>query len=126
MEQAESMCERVAIINRGQKVVDGTVAEIKAAAGTRHVAVTFTRGRQAAEPILKDAAVVASVDDTGLDVELELAPGAEADRLLESLVRAGCGLSRFELKAPSLRAIFIEKVGADAPTVPARAEVAHA
>jgi ABC-2 type transport system ATP-binding protein len=126
MEQAESMCERVAIINRGQKVVDGTVAEIKAAAGTRHVALTFTRGRPAADPILRDPAMVASVDDTGLEVELELARGAEVDRLLESLVKAGCGLSRFELKAPSLRAIFIEKVGADAPTVPALPEVAHA
>lgn len=126
MEQAESMCERVVIINRGQKVVDGTVAEIKAAAGARHVALNFTRNRPAADPILRDPALVSHFDDTGLGIELQLAPGAQADRLLESLVKAGCGLDRFELKAPSLRAIFIEKVGADAPVVPALPEVAHA
>jgi ABC-2 type transport system ATP-binding protein len=125
MEQAESMCDRVVIINRGQKVVDGTVAEIKAAASTRNVVLTFTRNRQAAEPILKDRALVARVDDTGMDVELVLAPGAEVERLLAELVTAGCGLNRFELKAPSLRAIFIDKVGPDVVNVPAREEVAH-
>ncbi len=123
MEQAESMCDRVVIINRGKKVVDGTVAEIKAAAGARHVALTFTRGRPAADPVLRDRSMVATVDDTGMHVELELAPGAEADRLLERLVQAGCGLSRFELKAPSLRAIFISKVGPEAATAPATGEV---
>jgi ABC-2 type transport system ATP-binding protein len=125
MEQAESMCERVVIINRGKKVVDGTVADIKKAAGSRNVAITFTRNRQAADPILRDRSLVTKVDDTGLGVELELAPGAEADRLLETLVQAGCGMTRFELQAPSLRAIFIDKVGPDAVTVPAVAEVAH-
>lgn len=125
MEQAESMCDRVVIINRGQKVVDGTIAEIKAAAGTRNVALTFTRNRQAADPIFKDRSLVSRVDDSGLGVELELAAGAEAERLLELLVKAGCGLNKFELQTPSLRAIFISKVGPEAATAPARDEVAH-
>jgi len=123
MEQAESMCDRVVIINRGKKVVDGTLTEVKAASGARHVALTFTRNRGAADPILQDRALVASVDDTGLGIELELAPGVDADRLLALLVGAGCGLSHFELKAPSLRAIFISKVGLDAAVAPARGEV---
>jgi ABC-2 type transport system ATP-binding protein len=125
MEQAESMCDRVVIINRGKKVVDGTVAEIKEAEGVRSVALTFTRNRQAADPILRDRALVARVDDSGLGVEVQLAPGAEAERLLTALVNAGCGLNRFELQAPSLRAIFISKVGPEAATAPAREEVAH-
>ena len=65
------------------------------------------------------------VDDSGMRVELQLAPGAEADRLLEGLVKAGCGLSKFDLQTPSLRAIFIDKVGPEAATAPARAEVAR-
>src|SRR5690349_15472884 len=125
MEQAESMCDRVVIINRGRKVVDGTLADIKAAAGTRNVALTFTRDRQAAEPIFRDRALVSKVDDSGMGVELQLAPDAEADRLLEALVKAGCGLSKFEQQTPSLRAIFIDKVGPEAATAPARTEVAH-
>ena len=125
MEQAESMCDRVVIINRGKKVVDGTVAEIKAAAGTRNVVLTFTRNRQAADPILKDRSLVSRVDDSGMGVELELAPGAEAERLLEALVKAGCGLNKFELQTPSLRAIFISKVGPEAATAPALKEVAR-
>jgi ABC-2 type transport system ATP-binding protein len=125
MEQAESMCDRVVIINRGRKVVDGTVAEIKAESGARNVAITFTRNRGAAEPVLRDPALVARVDDSGQGVEVELTRGAQAELLLESLVKAGCGMTRFELKAPSLRAIFIDKVGPEAATAPAREEVAH-
>ena len=60
-----------------------------------------------------------------MTAELELTPGAQADLLLEALVKAGCGLNRFELKAPSLRAIFIDKVGPEAATAPAREEAAH-
>ena len=125
MEQAESLCSRVVIINRGKKVVDGTLAEIKAAAGNRNVALTFTRAREAADPILRDRSLVDRVDDSGMGVELQLAPGAEADRLLEALVKAGCGLSKFELQTPSLRAIFIDKVGPEAATAPAREEAAQ-
>jgi ABC-2 type transport system ATP-binding protein len=125
MEQAESMCDRVVIINRGKKVVDGTVAEIKAEAGAKNVAIDFTRNRAAADPVLRDPALVARVDDAGQSVEIELARGAQAETLLESLVKAGCGMTKFELKAPSLRAIFIDKVGPEAATAPAREEVTH-
>jgi len=125
MEQAESMCDRVVIINRGRKVVDGTVAEIKSDAGAKNVAIDFTRNRGAADPILRDRTLVARVDDVGQSIEVELAKGAQAELLLELLVKAGCGMTRFELQAPSLRAIFIDKVGPEAATAPAREEAAH-
>jgi ABC-2 type transport system ATP-binding protein len=126
MEQAESMCDRVVIINRGRKVVDGTVAEIRASSGARNVAINFTRGRAAADAVLADRSLVAKVDDVGRTIEVVLAPGAEADRLLERLVQAGCGMDHFELRAPSLRAIFIDKVGPEAAVAPAREEAARA
>src|SRR3954471_12766102 len=39
MENAEKMCDSVCIIARGEKVLDDTVANVKAAAGRRNVAV---------------------------------------------------------------------------------------
>jgi ABC-2 type transport system ATP-binding protein len=51
-----------------------------------------------------------------------LAPEAHGDQLLEALLGAGVGISRFELVEPSLQSIFIAKVGADAATAPASEE----
>lgn len=114
MEQAEKMCDRVVIISRGKKVVDGTMAEIKREAGGRHVALAFHRDAANAAAVLKDRSLVARLDDHGASAEVELADGADPDRLLEGLVRCGVGISRFEIVEPSLQSIFIAKVGAEA------------
>ena len=125
MEQAERMCDRVVIIARGNKVVDGALAEIKRADGQQHVALTFTSNRDQAAGVLRDPTLVAGMEDSGGTAEVQLSPGAEPDALLRALVAAGVGLSRFQVVEPSLEAIFIARVGAEAATAPAR-EVVHA
>jgi ABC-2 type transport system ATP-binding protein len=126
MEQAEKMCDHIVIISRGQTVVDGTMAEVKRADGARHVAVTFHRDAGLAGRVLMDRSLVAKADDYGASAEVELASGADPDRLLEALVRSGAGISRFEVVEPSLQSIFIAKVGRDAAVAPAVEEVSHA
>jgi len=123
MDQAERMCDRIVIMARGRKVVDGAVADIKREVGSRHVRLTFTRDRDKARRVLDDRTLVAHVDDNGASAELELADGASGDRLLEALVRAGAGLSHFAVVEPSLESIFISKVGAASA---APVEAAHA
>ncbi|WP_158880393.1 ATP-binding cassette domain-containing protein [Rhodanobacter sp. L36] len=124
MEQAERMCDRIAIIARGEKVVSGTVAQVKADFGGRHVALGFTHDKQRAEKILADRSLVASMDDYGASAELQMAEGADPEQLLALLVREGVGLRRFEIVEPSLNAIFIAKVGATAATAVANPGVA--
>ncbi|HUG28155.1 MAG TPA: ATP-binding cassette domain-containing protein [Gemmatimonadales bacterium] len=119
MEQAEKMCDRIVIIARGEKVVDGPLAEIKREYGHRHVALNFTSNREAASRVLQDRTLVAKVDDYGATAEAELATGSEGEKLLHALVGAGVGLSRFEVVEPSLQAIFIAKVGPQAATATA-------
>lgn len=119
MEQAEKMCDRIVIIARGEKVVDGPLAEIKREYGHRHVALNFTSNREAAGRVLQDRTLVAKVDDYGASAEVELASGSEGERLLHALVGAGVGLSRFEVVEPSLQSIFIAKVGPQAATAAA-------
>jgi ABC-2 type transport system ATP-binding protein len=126
MEQAERMCDRIAIIARGEKVVDGRLADIKREAGVRNVALTFHRNQEAAARVLADRALVARVDDYGASAEVELAAGAASDALLNALIGAGVGILRFEVVEPSLQSIFIAKVGMDAATAPAREDLAHA
>ncbi len=119
MEQAERMCDRIAIIARGEAVVSGSVAQVKADFGGRHVALGFTHDKALAEPVLADRALIAKVDDYGASAEVQMAEGADPEQLLAALVRQGVGLRRFEVVEPSLHAIFIAKVGATAATAPA-------
>jgi ABC-2 type transport system ATP-binding protein len=125
MEQAERMCDHIVIIARGQKVVDGSLAEVKREFGGRHVALTFTRNGDRATAVLADRSLVERVDDYGASAEVQLAAGGSADRLLRALVDGDVGLSRFEVVEASLQSIFIAKVGAEAATAPAQ-EVVHA
>lgn len=124
MEQAERMCDRIAIIARGETVVSGTVAQVKADFGGRHVALGFSHDRERATAILADPRLIARVDDYGASAELKMADGADPEQLLAALVREGVGLRRFEVVEPSLQAIFIARVGADPAAIPLPAGVA--
>jgi ABC-2 type transport system ATP-binding protein len=126
MEQAEKMCDHIAIIARGEKVLDGSLTDIKRSYGKRNIALAFGNGGgKGAAAILQDRSLVTRVDDYGSSAEVELAPNADHDRLLRALVEAGVGLLRFEVVEPSLQSIFISKVGAEAAT-PAASEAKHA
>jgi ABC-2 type transport system ATP-binding protein len=114
MEHAEKMCERIAIVARGEKVVDGLLSQVKRDFGKSQVALAFSRNAAAAHRVLQDRAIVQRADDLGATAEVELALGVEPEVLLRALVLADVGLSRFEVVDPSLESIFIAKVGADA------------
>jgi len=120
MEQAERMCDHIVIISRGKLVVNGPLAQVKREFGGRHVALSFTRNKERAAPVLGDRTLIGKVDDYGASAEVELAPGGDPDRLLRSLVQQDVGLSRFEIVEPSLQSIFVSKVGAEAAVAPAQ------
>jgi ABC-2 type transport system ATP-binding protein len=125
MEQAERMCDRIVIISRGRKVVDGPIGDVKRDFGGSYVALAFGGDGARAAPVLADRSLVAQVDDYGASAEARLAEGAGANQLLARLVSAGVGLTRFEVVEPSLHSIFIAKVGPEAATAPAREELIH-
>ncbi|MGZ8471597.1 MAG: ABC transporter ATP-binding protein, partial [Gemmatirosa sp.] len=116
MDNAERLCDSVCIIARGEKVLDGGVAEVKAAHGGRQVALALAGGTEAVRngvgAVLADRTLVSRVDDHNRYLDLELAPHADPQQLLARLVAAGAPISRFELVQPSLHQIFLERVGA--------------
>jgi len=124
MEQAERMCDHIVIIARGEKVVDGSVSQVKAEFGGRHVALTFSRDKERAARVLADRRLVTKLDDYGASAEVELAEGAASEELLAALVREGVGLKRFEVVEPSLQSIFIAKVGGSAAVAARTGEAA--
>jgi ABC-2 type transport system ATP-binding protein len=113
MENAERLCDALCIIANGEKVLDGSVASVKADHGGQYIAIALGEDRpQAINDIFADRSLVTSLDDSNRTVEIELAPDASPQLLLRKLVDAGAVIERFELVQPSLHRIFIDTVGA--------------
>jgi ABC-2 type transport system ATP-binding protein len=114
MDNAERMCDAVCIIARGEKVLDGSVAEVKSRNAGHTVALAVAGGAtNGVSAILGDRTIVARADDSNRFFELELAAGADPQVLLRRLVDAGANIQRFELVQPSLHQIFLQRVGAE-------------
>lgn len=106
MELAEKLCDDICMINKSEKVLDGSLREVKRSFGRNAVALRLEGG----DGVLADRALVAKIDRHSDELEALLAPGANAQELLERLVAAGARVARFELVEPSLNDIFIETV----------------
>jgi len=106
MEVAEKICDDICLINRSQKVLDGSLREIKKSFGRNAVALRM----EGSNGILNDPSLVSNVQTHSDEVEVLLAPGATAQQFLRKLVDSGANVSKFEMIEPSLHDIFIEKV----------------
>ena len=126
MEHAEKLCDSVCIIARGEKVVDGPVAEVKRAHGGRHqVIVAVERGSEAVDRVWEDRSLVAKAHNYGQYAEIKLADGADPQRLLAAILAAGARVSRFEITEATLNQVFIDLVGHEAAHAAAAGEEAH-
>ena len=113
MDNAERMCDSVCIIARGEKVLDGPIADIKTGHGARNIALGLNgEPTTAIGAILNDKSLVERVDDSNRYFEIELSKTGDAQSLLQRLVSAGAQINRFEIVHPSLHQIFLERVGA--------------
>jgi ABC-2 type transport system ATP-binding protein len=113
MDNAERLCDAVCIIARGDKVLDGSVAGVKAENAGRTVALALEGSASpAVMGVLQDKALVERVDDQSRYFEVELAANADAQVLLRRILEAGARIARFERVQPSLHQIFLQRVGA--------------
>ena len=112
MEEADKLCVRVAIIDNGRIVADGTPAQLKAEVGDPTLRVALAPGtyRSAAEVTLKRFGEI--VPDAADYVSVRLHGGAsrvaEASRALEE---AGVQIDALELHNPTLDDVFHNATG---------------
>jgi ABC-2 type transport system ATP-binding protein len=105
MATVEQMCDRVVLINKGEKVLDGRVSEIKASYGKNTLILAF----EGDGSFLKTLPGVASVNDHGRYAEIKLGPGADPQAILKA-ASDKLKITKFEVVEPSLHDIFIERV----------------
>lgn len=105
MEQAEQLCNRIALINKGEVVLAGTVQQVKEEHGGNNVAMEFEGdGRFLRElPMVMDARIYPN------GAELTLRPAATINDVIPH-IGTRLSLTRIERVRPSLNSIFIETV----------------
>jgi ABC-2 type transport system ATP-binding protein len=105
METVERLCDSIALINRGEKLLDGAVSEVKKRHGHNNLALAF----EGDGTFLASLPGVKKVTDFGRYVEIQMHEGADPQAILKEAA-ARLRLSRFEVVEPSLHDIFVEQV----------------
>ena len=109
MDQAERLCERVCLISKAEKVLDGDLGDIKKSERSGAIEVDFEgddrwlRGPE-----------VDTVEATDSGAHLLLRDDGDAQAVLRRGIDGGAVITRFELVEPSLHEIFVRHAGADA------------
>ena len=111
MEQAEQICDYVVLIDRGSKVLDGSLSSVRAAGG-KSIRLDYDGSGSA----LNRLPGVERVNDSGKQAELFLAEGGDSQEILRALVENGIRVRRFDLTELSLHEIFLRAVGGEGNT----------
>ncbi|MEJ2022334.1 MAG: ATP-binding cassette domain-containing protein [Maritimibacter sp.] len=112
LDEAEELADRVAIIDRGQLVAEGTPSELTSALGTDTVRLLGAGDDAAFEKILSEAPFVSSFSRLGGGVVLAV---DSASRHLAEIVtladRADFAIQDMTIDKPSLGAVFFSRTG---------------
>ncbi|MEP6960696.1 MAG: ATP-binding cassette domain-containing protein [Acidobacteriota bacterium] len=118
MNVAASLCDRIFMIYKGKKVLDGTLLDIQNQYGSNTIHVAVEGGLA----ILEGLPGVDRVRDLGPLQELKMHAGFDSQEVLRALV-ARTAVHSFAVVKPSLHEIFLRIAGSAAVE---EAEVAHA
>ena len=127
LDEADQLAGRIAVVDHGRVIAEGTPGELKASigSGSVHIRLRDPEQRPQAEQVLRaslgvpvqlaadPAALTARVGEHGTDLEA----GTQAARALGELAAAGIVVDDFSLGQPSLDEVFLALT--DHPAVPA-------
>lgn len=106
MPVAEAMCDRICMIFRGNKVLDGTLDSIQGQYGNDTIHVSTANGTAA----FTGLPGIERVRDLGQMKELRMSQGADPQEVLRALM-ARTPITSFSIARPSLHDIFVRIAG---------------
>ncbi len=110
LEQAEELCDSVAIIDRGRIVTSGATREVKRSTGHQVVRVAVTGDGDGS---WLGTLPHVTVTRPGRDyTEVLVDAGADPQTVLQAAIARGGDVLRFEVGDSSLEDVFVERVGA--------------
>ncbi|WP_116076226.1 ATP-binding cassette domain-containing protein [Asanoa ferruginea] len=114
LEEADALCDRIAIMDNGEIVAQGTPAELKREISHDVITVGLNGATAEAATLLDASTFVARLEklDSGDGLRLFVDDGATAmPQVLRELERNGVTLKSIELHRPSLDDVFLTKTG---------------
>lgn len=105
MNEAERLCDHIFLINKGKKLIDSPISEVKKKYSKNFVTVEFKNKM----PDLKGISIIKNVYYEGNKVEIELIKNADSNKLLELLLEKE-DIKKYEISESSLESIFVEVV----------------
>lgn len=111
MEQAEQICDSLMLINKGNKLLEGSLEEIKT-----DFDQTIRIEYEGNIEHLSQNPLIDRVNDMGKQAEISLTKGADPQNILKNLIENGVTIRQFVLAEPSLHEIFVRAIGSDQQT----------
>jgi ABC-2 type transport system ATP-binding protein len=106
MEQVEEICDHIILVNKGQKILDGTVSGVK----QEFKANTFRIGFDSPPPSDPATEVFEVVERAEDHLIVKIAKGSGTNDVLRHYIDRGIGITSFAEILPSLNDIFIQLV----------------
>ncbi len=119
MEQVEEICDQIVLVNKGKKILDGTVKEIK----QQYKQHLFRVGFENMPALSETPVFTVSQADREHSLTLKINEGYGANAVLQTLIQQGGVIHSFNEVLPSLNDIFIQLVEGTPATRQFQAEV---
>ncbi len=114
LDEADQLAGRIAVIDNGKIIAEGTSGQLKAAVGTGaiHIRLNVPENRVAAEEILsRRLGVTVRLESDPAELSVRLSESKRAMQALYELSQAGIGVSSFSFGQPSLDEVFLTLTG---------------
>lgn len=114
LEEADQLANRIAVIDHGRVIAEGTSAQLKKSVGSGvlHVRVNEAHEREQAQQILvAQLSVPVLLEKDPCALSIQIADSQKATLALAEVARAGIGFSDFSLGQPSLDEVFFALTG---------------
>jgi ABC-2 type transport system ATP-binding protein len=113
LDEADQLCDGIAVIDHGRVIAEGTPAQLKASVGSSalHVRLLDPEQRPEAERLLAGRLESVRPEPEPASLSAACADPDRAAEALSELARAGIGIGGFSLDQPSLDEVFLALTG---------------
>jgi len=134
LDEADQLADRIAVIDRGRVVAEGTADELKGSVGSSSLQLRLAEATDTADALLAVERILGVRGTLSPEAARITAPMADADRVADLLIalrESGIRVTELSVQKPTLDEVFLTITGHDAadqaaPSTDAEKEEVHA